>query len=117
MLVFELVQRRRRLMERYALLWLFASSVLLILAVWKRLLNEVIRHVGIYYAPSAPVRDRLASCSLLLHLASRVFAHRTRTRCATTRDPAAAARHERLHHGGAGDGDAAEDRRELTRAT
>jgi hypothetical protein len=50
--VFELV-RRRRLMERYALLWLFAAAMLLSLAVWKGLLEEVARAVGIYYAPSA----------------------------------------------------------------
>jgi hypothetical protein len=51
-LVFELV-RRRRLMERYALLWLFASAVLLLLAVWRGLLNEIAHAIGIYYAPSA----------------------------------------------------------------
>jgi hypothetical protein len=51
-LVFELV-RRRRLMERYALLWLFATAVLLGLAVWRGLLELVASSVGIYYAPSA----------------------------------------------------------------
>jgi hypothetical protein len=51
-LVFELV-RRRRLMERYALLWLFAAAVLLGLAVWRDLLETIARAVGIYYAPSA----------------------------------------------------------------
>ena len=51
-LVFELV-RRRRLLERYALVWLGASSVLLVLAVWKGLLNEIAHAIGIYYAPSA----------------------------------------------------------------
>ena len=51
-LVFELV-RRRRLMERYALLWLFASAVLLGLAVWRDLLETLASAVGIYYAPSA----------------------------------------------------------------
>ena len=51
-LVFELV-RRRRLMERYALLWLFSTAVLLGLAVWKNLLQRVASTVGIYYAPSA----------------------------------------------------------------
>jgi hypothetical protein len=51
-LVFELV-RRRRLMERYALLWLFASAVLLGLAVWRDLLETIASTVGIYYAPSA----------------------------------------------------------------
>ena len=50
--VFELV-RRRRLMERYALLWLFASVTLLGLAIWKDLLEEVAAAVGIFYAPSA----------------------------------------------------------------
>ena len=51
-LVFELV-RRRRLMERYALLWLFSSIVLVILAVWRNLLEIVSTGLGIYYAPSA----------------------------------------------------------------
>ena len=51
-LVFELV-RRRRLMERYALLWLFSATVLLALAVWKDLLEVLSNAVGIYYAPSA----------------------------------------------------------------
>src|SRR5919206_3772287 len=51
-LVFELV-RRRRLMERYALLWLFSTAVLLGLAVWKDLLERVASTIGIYYAPSA----------------------------------------------------------------
>ena len=51
-IVFELV-RRRRLMERYALLWLFSTAVLLGLSVWKNLLEEIARTVGIFYAPSA----------------------------------------------------------------
>jgi hypothetical protein len=51
-IVFELV-RRRRLMERYALLWLFSTVVLLGLAVWKSLLEDVSQTIGIYYAPSA----------------------------------------------------------------
>jgi hypothetical protein len=51
-LVFELV-RRRRLMERYALLWLLAATVLLGLSVWRGLLETVASAVGIFYAPSA----------------------------------------------------------------
>jgi len=51
-LVVELV-RRRRLMERYALLWLFSSVVLVLLAVWRNLLEIVSTSLGIYYAPSA----------------------------------------------------------------
>ena len=51
-LVFELV-RRRRLLERYALLWLFAAAVLLCLSVWRGLLEDLAAAVGIFYAPSA----------------------------------------------------------------
>ena len=51
-LVFELV-RRRRLLERYALLWLFSSAILLALAVWRGLLETIASAVGIYYPPSA----------------------------------------------------------------
>ena len=40
-------------MERYALLWLFATAVLLGLAVWRGLLERVAGTVGIAYAPSA----------------------------------------------------------------
>jgi hypothetical protein len=51
-LVFELV-RRRRLMERYALLWLFSSAILLALAVFRGLLETIASAVGIFYPPSA----------------------------------------------------------------
>ena len=63
--VFELV-RRRRLMERYALLWLFFTGVLLALAVWKGLLDQVSRTIGIYYAPSALFAVALGCVLLLL---------------------------------------------------
>lgn len=45
-IVFELV-RRRRLMERYSLLWLFAAIVLLLLAVFSGLLQSLSEAVGI----------------------------------------------------------------------
>jgi hypothetical protein len=51
-LVFELV-RQRRLLERYALLWLFSSAILLGLSVWRGALEELASAVGIFYAPSA----------------------------------------------------------------
>ncbi len=51
-LVFELV-RQRRLLERYALLWLFSSAVLLGLSIWRGALEELASAVGIFYAPSA----------------------------------------------------------------
>jgi hypothetical protein len=50
--VLELV-RRRRLLERYALVWLGSAVVLLALAVWKGLLSSVASAVGIFYPPAA----------------------------------------------------------------
>ena len=44
-LMFELI-RRRRLMERYALLWLAAGITLLVLAVWKGLLTKLAHAAG-----------------------------------------------------------------------
>jgi len=52
LLVFELV-RRRRLLERYALLWLFSALALLGLAVWRDLLEEVATTIGVYSPPNA----------------------------------------------------------------
>jgi hypothetical protein len=51
-LIFELV-RRKRLMERYAILWLVAGATVLVLGVWQGLLTTLAHAVGIYYAPSA----------------------------------------------------------------
>ena len=50
--VLELV-RRRRLLERYAILWLASAVALLVLATWTGLLETLANAVGIYYAPSA----------------------------------------------------------------
>jgi hypothetical protein len=51
-LVFELV-RRKRLSERYAILWLLAATTLFVLAAWKGLLTSLSSDVGISYPPSA----------------------------------------------------------------
>jgi hypothetical protein len=51
-LIFELV-RRKRLMERYAILWLVAGITVLVLALWQGLLTTLSRAAGIYYPPSA----------------------------------------------------------------
>ena len=65
--VFELV-RRRRLMERYALLWLASTIVVFGLAVWRGLLEDFASAIGIYYAPSALFAVALACIlALLLH--------------------------------------------------
>ena len=50
--ILELV-RRRRLLERYALLWLFSAIVLLTLAIWRGLLEDIARVIGVAYAPNA----------------------------------------------------------------
>jgi hypothetical protein len=52
LLVFELV-RRKRLSERYAILWLLAAATLFALAAWKGLLTTLSYDVGISYPPSA----------------------------------------------------------------
>jgi hypothetical protein len=52
LVVLELV-RRRRLMERYALLWLFSAAVLLCLSIFRSLLQAIADAVGVAYAPSA----------------------------------------------------------------
>jgi hypothetical protein len=44
--ILELV-RSRRLLERYALLWLFSAVVLLGLAIWDELLSEVASSIGV----------------------------------------------------------------------
>ncbi|HVD57965.1 MAG TPA: DUF2304 domain-containing protein [Thermoleophilaceae bacterium] len=45
--------RRRRLLERYALLWLFSALVLLGLAVWRGLLEDLASVLGVAYPPNA----------------------------------------------------------------
>jgi hypothetical protein len=45
--------RQRRLLERYALLWLFSAVVLLSLSVWTGLLEAVADVIGVAYPPNA----------------------------------------------------------------
>lgn len=52
LVVLELV-RRRRLLERYALLWLLSTVVLLVFAVWRGLLDDVAQRIGVAYPPNA----------------------------------------------------------------
>ena len=51
-LIFELI-RRRRLMERYAILWLLAGVTVVVLSVGQDLLVKLAHGAGISYAPSA----------------------------------------------------------------
>ena len=50
--VLELV-RRRRMLERYAIVWLGSALVLLALAAWSGLLAKVATAIGVYYPPTA----------------------------------------------------------------
>jgi hypothetical protein len=50
--VLELV-RRRRMLERYAIVWLGSAFALLALAAWSGLLTTVASAIGIAYPPSA----------------------------------------------------------------
>jgi len=45
--------RRRRLLERYALLWLLAAGALFVIGVWQGLLTTLATDVGIRSAPNA----------------------------------------------------------------
>ena len=65
LIVLEMV-RRRRLMERYALLWLFSAVVILGLAVWQEALNVLARQMGIISAPNALFFVAVAFILLLL---------------------------------------------------
>lgn len=72
LIVFEMV-RRRRLMERYSLLWMFAALVLLLLAVFTSLLAEISRAVGIATPSNALFAAAIAFMfMLLLHFSATI---------------------------------------------
>jgi hypothetical protein len=50
--VLEMV-RRRRLLERYALVWLGSAVILLALAVWRGALTDLAKALGVAYPPNA----------------------------------------------------------------
>jgi hypothetical protein len=52
LVVLELV-RRRRLLERYALVWLGSTLVLLGLGIWQGLLGKIADAIGVIYPPNA----------------------------------------------------------------
>jgi hypothetical protein len=72
LIVLELV-RRRRLLERYALLWLLSATVLLGLAAWRDGLEVISHALGIFYPPNALFVVAFAFVLLLLlHFSSAV---------------------------------------------
>ena len=65
LLVFELV-RRKRLSERYAILWLVAATTLFVLAAWRGLLTTLANDVGISYPPSALFAVAIGMIAIIL---------------------------------------------------
>lgn len=49
--IIELI-RRNRLKERYSLIWLAASVILILFSVWRGLLHSISLAIGVYYPPS-----------------------------------------------------------------
>ncbi len=60
--------RSKKLKEQYSLLWLLIGGVMILLALWRNLLNLVASWLGIYYAPSLLFMvGILFSFTLILH--------------------------------------------------
>jgi len=51
LLVLELI-RRRALRVEYAIVWTIGTVALLVLSIWRELLDTVARFVGVFYAPA-----------------------------------------------------------------
>lgn len=64
-IVLELV-RRRRLVERYALLWMTVALALLVLAIWNQLLSLASDAIGVSFPPNALFIAAFAVAFLLL---------------------------------------------------
>ncbi|MCG3121272.1 MAG: hypothetical protein ALAOOOJD_04309 [bacterium] len=50
--IFELI-RKRKMLEKYSLLWFCAAVVLIVLSLWRNLLEKTAALLGVYYAPTA----------------------------------------------------------------
>lgn len=51
-LIFELI-RKRKMLEKYSLLWFSSAIILFVLSIWRELLERAAAFLGVYYAPSA----------------------------------------------------------------
>ena len=67
-LTIELI-RRRRLREEYAMLWIFASAVLLVFAVFPHVLGWISQVTGVFYVTLVVVMTFGFLSLLILHLA------------------------------------------------
>lgn len=112
--VLELV-RRRRLMERYALLWLLSALVLIGLAAWRGGLEIISHAVGIIYPPNALFFVAFAFILLLLlHFSSSVSRLNDQTKLLAQRIALIEERLRRLEPTVSPEPEPAEDSRELT---
>jgi hypothetical protein len=50
-LVIELV-RRRKLVEEYAFVWIIGTGALLVLSLWRRILDRLALWIGVFYPPA-----------------------------------------------------------------
>ena len=50
--IVELV-RKKKLMEKYSLIWIFSTIILITLSFWRNFLEWLADFLGIYYAPTA----------------------------------------------------------------
>jgi len=109
--VLELV-RRRRLLERYAILWLFSAVVLLGFAVWEGLLDRVAAVIGIAYPPTALflIAGGFALV-LLLHFSAAVSRLADQSKVLAQRNALLEERTRRLEAAAAATARAAEDAR------
>ena len=113
LVVLELV-RRRRLMERYALLWLLSAVVLLGLAAWRGGLEVLSKTLGIAYPPTALFVVAFAFILLLLlHFSQAVSALSDQTKVLAQRSALLEERLKRLEARSEGDAEAGEDRSQL----
>jgi hypothetical protein len=105
--VLEMV-RRRRLLERYALLWLLSALVILGLAIWRGALERVASAVGIYSPPNALFFIALGFILvLLLHFSAAVSRLADQSKVLAQRQ-AILERHVRELARAEGEGDAAD---------
>jgi hypothetical protein len=112
--VLELV-RRRRLMERYALLWLLSALVLIGLAAWRGGLEIISHAVGIIYPPNALFFVAFAFILLLLlHFSSSVSRLNDQTKLLAQRIALLEERLRRLEPAVSPEPEPAEDSRELS---
>jgi|SRR5208282_3091850 len=64
-IVIELI-RRSHLKERYSLIWLSATILLIVFSVWRKLLDFLALRIGIFYPPSFLFLIAIAFLVLLL---------------------------------------------------